>query len=146
MASLTFSDNGEAALLVLLTGSADSRLRKLVKSPNEIYVFGLFAMAAAAHQLQSELDGGKLILFGDDEAACATLTKEAANVDVALVPFYSLWSTAARRNLSIWTNRFPPKTSQGFTQFYSFFLFAVGGPRGPLQVPAARSKGLQPKK
>ena len=109
----------------MLTGSAVSRLREIAKSEREIYVFRLSAIRAAPYGLVLQKTTRQLvfediheglqseIVFEDNEAACAALAKETANVDVALVLPWRSRSIVARHDLSIWTARFPPRGQPG---------------------------------
>ena len=70
----------------------------MVANSNEIYIFELLACGTVVSQRRDELWGRKVIQFVDNEAACAALTKGAANSRVALMLVYFLWgdSRAAR--------------------------------------------------
>ena len=100
----------------MLTGSAVSRLREIAKSEREIYVFRLSAIRAAPYGLVLQKTTRQLvfediheglqseIVFEDNEAACAALAKETANVDVALVLPWRSRSIVARHDQGC----FPP--------------------------------------
>ena len=62
----------------MLTAQAGPEVVKLAESSNEIYISALF-------QLRGELFGRQGILFVNDEAACAAMTKGAAEDKVALM-------------------------------------------------------------
>ena len=99
------------------------RLWEIAKSEREIYVFRLSAIRAAPYGLVLQKTTRQLvfediheglqseIVFEDNEAACAALAKETANVDVALVLPWRSRSIVARHDLSIWKGRFPPMGS-----------------------------------
>ena len=86
-------------------------MRNMAAKTNKIYIFELFASAAPVFQLREELRGRKVILFVDNEAACAALANGAAKSQVALMLVFALSEMAAQRDISIWTERVPTQVN-----------------------------------
>ena len=87
LVSSTFLSIPERPAQLLITGRAAERLRNLALLANEIYIVGLYAAVDAIFKLRGELCDAKVILFAGNGAACAALTKGAAEnrLAVALV-------------------------------------------------------------
>ena len=77
-------------------GEAQEKLHSLDSSTSKIYIFELFAGVAAIYNLRDELWCRKVLLFVDNEAPCAALTKGAANNWIAWMLVYTLRAVAAR--------------------------------------------------
>ena len=78
MGGLSPPTQAERPILIALVAQADSKLRELAGKSNETYIFGLFGCVAAVFQLRGEFWGRKVILFVDNEVACAALTRVTA--------------------------------------------------------------------
>ena len=75
--SVSFFSNEEGRRPMLLIAQADEKLRMLAATSNRICLFELFAASTTVFQLRDRLWGRRVILFVDNEAACAALTKGA---------------------------------------------------------------------
>ena len=64
-------------------------------------------MVASVFQLREQLTGKRVILFVDNEAACAALTTGTSKVSGALLLVYALYAMAAEHDISLWTERVP---------------------------------------
>ena len=107
LASICFAPPSALALPILLKGSSGEELCALAASTNTIFIFELFAMAASVFQLREQLTGKRVILFVDNEAACAALTAGTSKVPGALLLVYALYAIAAEHDISLWTERVP---------------------------------------
>ena len=92
---------------MVFTSKADKALTGLAAWANKIYVFELFAAVATVFVPRQQLAGRKIIIFVDNEAACAALTTGAAKNRCALLLVYTLWSVVAQFDLQIWIERVP---------------------------------------
>ena len=63
-----------------VTGAAGTELRSLMASTKKLYVYKMFAMIAAVHELRGKSAGRRVILFVGNEAKEASFTKGAAHV------------------------------------------------------------------
>ena len=86
---------------------ANQRLQDLVASSNKIYIFELFAAAAAVSQLRGRLWRRKVILFVDNGAASAALTKGISRNWAAFTLVFSLRAIAAQYDIAICSGRVP---------------------------------------
>ena len=64
-------------------------------------------MVASVFQLREHLTGKRVILFVDNEAACAALTTGTSKVPGALLLVYALYAIAAEHDVALWTERVP---------------------------------------
>ena len=107
LASICFPPQSDLALPILLKGSSSGELDALAVSANAIFIFELFAMVASVFQLRDHLTGKRVILFVDNEAACAALTTGTSKVPGALLLVYALYAIAAEHDIALWTERVP---------------------------------------
>ena len=107
LASICFPPQANQALPFLLKGSSSGELDDLAASTNAIFIFELFAMVASVFQLRDHLTGKRVILFVDNEAACAALTTGTSKVPGALLLVYALYAMAAEHDIALWTERVP---------------------------------------
>ena len=107
LASICFPPSADPALPFLLKGSSSGELNALAASTNAIFIFELFAMVASVFQLRAHLTGKRVILFVDNEAACAALTTGTSRVRGALLLVYALYAIAAEHDIALWTERVP---------------------------------------
>ena len=107
MAGLLMFPEGSPRLPMVFKSKADTALDGLAAQTNKIYIFELYAAVATVFALRRQLDGKKIILFVDNEAACAALTSGAAKNRCALLLVYTLWSIVAQCDLKLWIERAP---------------------------------------
>ena len=105
-----FSDEG-GRQPILLIAQADEKLHMLAATPNKIYIFKHFAASATVSLPRGRLWGRIVILFLDNEAACAALTKWASRSKASLLLVYSHWAIAAPYDIAIWTGRVPTQVN-----------------------------------
>ena len=105
MAGLVRFPGSSEKIPMIFTPKADRALTGLAAWTYRIYVFELFAAVAIVFALRQQLAGKKIILFGDNEAACAALTSGAAKNRCALLLVYTIWSVLAQIDLQIWIER-----------------------------------------
>ena len=104
LASVSLFPNNEGRRPTLLIGLAAEELRGLAATCNKIYIFGLFAAIAAVFQPRDRLWGRGVVLFVDNEAARAALTRGISRNKDALMLSFSLWAAAAQYDVAIWTD------------------------------------------
>ena len=107
MAGLVIFPESSGKIPVVFTSKADRALTGLAAWTNKIYVFELFAAAATVFPLRQQLTGKKIVLFVDNEAACADLSGGTAKNRCALLLVYTLWSVVAQFDLQRWIGRVP---------------------------------------
>ena len=111
MASIISSSNNDGRLPALLIAQANKKLRDLGATSNMIYIFGLFAAVGAVFQFRDRLWRRRAILFADNEAACAALTRGISRNEAALLLGFSLLAAAAQYDIAIWTKRVPTQVN-----------------------------------
>ena len=107
LASLVFWPDFYDKLPSVFKSKADKMLQKLAETTNKIYIFELFAAAATVFRLREQLTNKRVILFVDNEAACAAMTSGTAKNKCALTIVYAFWAVSAQFDIQLWTERVP---------------------------------------
>ena len=87
----------------LLVAQAGQKLRDLVAMSAEIYIYELIEAVAPVCQVRFRLWGSRVILFVDNKAACAALTKGTSRGTAVLALVYAMRAIASQYNITIWT-------------------------------------------